>query len=154
VVLLSQSEVEPLMTHCGGYLYHPRRMMMKIAHVAIWTQDIEAQVAFWLRYFNGVAGEEYVSKNRPGFVSRFVKLAEGPTLEIMTVPGLLPGKPGEERIGWAHIALSLGSEARVDELAQRAKQDGILLAVPRRTGDGFYEAIIRDPDGNAIEITG
>ncbi|OMQ25347.1 VOC family protein [Serratia oryzae] len=127
---------------------------MKIAHVAIWTQDIEAQVAFWQRYFNGVAGEEYVSHNRPGFVSRFVRLADGPALEIMKVPGLLPGKQGEERIGWAHIALSLGSEARVDELALRAKQDGILQAAPRWTGDGFYEAIIRDPDGNAIEVTG
>ena len=127
---------------------------MKIAHVALWTQNIEAQVAFWQRYFNGVAREEYVSKNRPGFVSRFVSLASGPTLEIMAVPGLLPGKPGEEGIGWAHIAISLGSEALVDELAQRAKQDGILRAAPRYTGDGFYEAIIQDPDGNAIEITG
>lgn len=126
---------------------------MKIAHVAIWTQDIEAQVNFWSRYFNGVAGESYVSKNRPGFVSRFVQLASGPTLEIMNVPGLLPGAEGLERIGWAHIALSLGSEAQVDALAQQAQLEGILQAAPRRTGDGFYEAIIRDPDGNAIEIT-
>ncbi|VEI64826.1 Uncharacterised protein [Serratia fonticola] len=63
------------------------------------------------------------------------------------------GGKGEERVGWAHIALSLGSEALVDELAQLAKQEGILQAAPRWTGDGFYEAIIRDPDGNAIEIT-
>ncbi|HEE0241674.1 TPA: glyoxalase/bleomycin resistance/extradiol dioxygenase family protein, partial [Serratia marcescens] len=31
--------------------------------------------------------------------------------------------------------------------------EGILLSAPRWTGDGFYEAVIRDPDGNAIEIT-
>ena len=43
--------------------------MMKIAHVALWTRDIDAQLAFWQRYFNGEAGEEYVSRNRPGFVS-------------------------------------------------------------------------------------
>lgn len=126
---------------------------MKIAHVALWTQDIEAQVSFWQRYFNGVAGEKYVSKNRPGFVSRFVQLAAGPTLEIMSVAGLLPAGNGEERVGWAHIALSLGSQALVDQLAQRARQEGILLGAARWTGDGFYEAIIRDPDGNAIEIT-
>jgi len=71
----------------------------------------------------------------------------------MRVPGLLPVSMAEERIGWAHIALSLGSEALVDELAQRARQEGILQGEPRWTGDGFYEAIIRDPDGNAIEIT-
>lgn len=132
---------------------------MKIAHVALWTKDIDAQLAFWQRYFNGEAGEEYVSRNRPGFVSRFVSLAAGPSLEIMRVPTLLPAQAQaqaqeqEERVGWAHIALSLGDERQVDRLAQRAQQEGILLSAPRWTGDGFYEAVIRDPDGNAIEIT-
>ncbi|ANS41390.1 VOC family protein [Serratia inhibens] len=126
---------------------------MKIAHVALWTRDIDAQVAFWQCYFNGVAGEEYVSRNRPGFVSRFVSLACGPQLEIMRLPDLLPAEQTNERVGWAHIALSVGDEGQVDLLAQRARQEGILQAPPRWTGDGFYEAIIRDPDGNAIEIT-
>jgi lactoylglutathione lyase len=126
---------------------------MKIAHVALWTRDIDAQMAFWQRYFNGVAGEEYVSRNRPGFVSRFVSLADGPQLEIMRLPDLLPAEQANERVGWAHIALSVGGEGQVDMLAQRARQEGILQAPPRWTGDGFYEAIIRDPDGNTIEIT-
>jgi len=123
---------------------------MKIAHVALWTRDIDAQVTFWQRYFDG---EQYVSRNRPGFVSRFVSLAAGPTLEIMSLPDLLSAEQASERVGWAHIALSVGEESRVDQLAQRAQQEGILQAAPRWTGDGFYEAIIRDPDGNAIEIT-
>lgn len=72
---------------------------MKIAHVALWTCDIDAQLAFWQRYFNGEAGEEYVSRNRPGFVSRFVNLAAGPTLEIMRVPTLLRRR--RRRSGWA-----------------------------------------------------
>lgn len=126
---------------------------MKIAHVALWTRDIDAQVTFWQRYFDGVAGEQYVSRNRPGFVSRFVSLAAGPTLEIMSLPDLLSAEQASERVGWAHIALSVGEESRVDQLAQRAQQEGILQAAPRWTGDGFYEAIIRDSDGNAIEIT-
>ncbi|MHA0853305.1 VOC family protein, partial [Serratia nematodiphila] len=94
---------------------------MKIAHVALWTRDIDAQLAFWQRYFNGAAGEEYVSRNRPGFVSRFVSLAAGPSLEIMRVPTLLSAQEQEERVGWAHIALSLGDERQVDRLAQRAQ---------------------------------
>lgn len=110
-------------------------------------------MAFWQRYFNGVAGDLYVSRNRPGFVSRFVRLATGPTLEIMGLPELLPAEQANERVGWAHIALSVGDEGLVDRLAQCAQQEGILLAAPRQTGDGFYEAVIRDPDGNAIEIT-
>ncbi len=30
---------------------------------------------------------------------------------------------------------------------------GILLSPARMTGDGFYEAVISDPDGNPVEIT-
>lgn len=125
---------------------------MKIAHVALWTRDIDAQLAFWQRYFNGEAGEEYVSRNRPGFVSRFVSgggADAGDHARADAVAGAGAGGAG----GLAHIALSLGDERQVDRLAQRARQEGILLSAPRWTGDGFYEAVIRDPDGNAIEIT-
>ena len=68
------------------------------------------------------------------------------------MPTLLPAQAQEERVGWAHIALSLGMSGR--SIGWRsARQEGILLSAPRWTGDGFYEAVIRDPDGNAIEIT-
>jgi lactoylglutathione lyase len=29
----------------------------------------------------------------------------------------------------------------------------LLLGEPRRTGDGYYESVILDPEGNRIEIT-
>ncbi|HFK7186893.1 TPA: hypothetical protein ACG0BA_002541 [Serratia odorifera] len=37
-----------------------------------------------------MAGEQYVSQRRPGGVSRFIQLDEGPTLEVMWLPHLLP----------------------------------------------------------------
>jgi len=59
--------------------------------------------------------------------------------------------PGEAA-GWAHIAFSVGSAAAVDRLAQRFDTDGLLVSAPRTTGDGYYEAVIRAPDGTLIEI--
>jgi lactoylglutathione lyase len=29
-----------------------------------------------------------------------------------------------------------------------------LLSAPRMTGDGFFETVIADPDGNRIELVG
>jgi lactoylglutathione lyase len=62
--------------------------------------------------------------------------------------------PGAQRMGLTHIAISVGSEEQVDTLTQRLKADGFsILDVPRRTGDGYYESVALDPDGNRIEIT-
>ena len=127
---------------------------MKIAHVALWCRDLERAVAFWEKYFGAVAGAPYASARRPGFVSRFVRLAEGAELELMSAPWLEEGAPpAVERPGWAHVAISLGSEAAVDALAVRMESIGLLVSPPRRTGDGFYEAVIHDPEGNRVEIT-
>ncbi|HCR5088022.1 TPA: glyoxalase/bleomycin resistance/extradiol dioxygenase family protein, partial [Enterobacter hormaechei subsp. xiangfangensis] len=57
-----------------------------------------------------------------------------------------------EFVGWAHIAINVGSKAQVDSMAAQAS--GSLLSAPRMTGDGFYEAVIADPDGNRIELVG
>jgi lactoylglutathione lyase len=38
-------------------------------------------------------------------------------------------------------------------MAAQAAASGILISPARMTGDGFYEAVLKDPDGNLIEIT-
>jgi len=39
-------------------------------------------------------------------------------------------------------------------LAARLRAAGIELADgPRRTGDGYYECVVRDPEGNRVEVT-
>lgn len=125
---------------------------MKIVHVALWTRDLVAQQTFWREMFGGVSNMLYTSKNRPGFQSYFVSLPEGPTIELMTLPELGDGHRGQELTGWAHIAVNVGTKQDVDALADRAARQGILVSPPRTTGDGFYEAVIRDPDGNMIEL--
>lgn len=124
---------------------------MKLAHIALWTSDLEAAARFWRDYFEAGIGQRYESRNRPGFASRFATLP-GSDLRIELMEGPWVAPPPGEASGWAHVAFSVGSVAEVDRLAERFETDGLMVSAPRRTGDGFYEAVVRTPDGTLIEI--
>lgn len=124
---------------------------MNLAHIALWTTDIEQAAAFWATYFDAEIGDRYESRNRPGFASRFATLPKsGLRIELMQGPWVGPN--AAEASGWAHIAFSLGSRDEVEGLAERFEADGLLVSAPRQTGDGYYEAVVRAPDGTLIEI--
>ena len=128
---------------------------MRIDHVALWTTDLERCKQFYVSYFGAVAGAGYLNPVK-GFQSCFLSFGDGTCIEAMTTTTLFPIviEPGAQRMGLTHIAISLGSEQLVDELTQRLKNDGFpILDGPRRTGDGYYESVTLDPDGNRIEIT-
>jgi lactoylglutathione lyase len=126
---------------------------VRVEHVAIWTQDLERLRAFYERYFGARAGERYASGRRPGFVSYFLAFPRGGArLELMTMPdvGATAGRPA---VGYAHVAVAVGTRAEVEELAARMQSDGIaVVSAPRETGDGYFEAVVQDPDGNEVEI--
>jgi lactoylglutathione lyase len=125
----------------------------RLDHVAVWTRDLERLRAFYERYFAARAGVRYESATRPGFISYFLSFPEGGgRLELMTVADLgaasvIPA------VGYAHLAVGIGSRAAIDALAARLRSDGVrLLSGPRLTGDGYYEVVAEDPDGNLVEI--
>ena len=128
---------------------------MRIDHVALWTTDLDQCKQFYVSYFGAVAGTGYVNPAK-GFKSCFLSFADGARIEAMKTTTLSPVvvEPGAQRMGLTHIAISLGSEQLVDELTRRLKNNGFpILDGPRRTGDGYYESVTLDPDGNRIEIT-
>jgi lactoylglutathione lyase len=91
------------------------------------------------------AGERYENAAR-GFASYFLEFEGGARLELMQMRGASGS--------FAHVALSLGSEAAVDEATERLRAAGVEVAgEPRHTGDGYYESVVLDPDGNRIELT-
>ena len=79
--------------------------------------------------------------------------AAGARLEVMAAPDVgAPPADGDLR-GYAHLALAVGDRAAVDALAARLRAAGVPVeSGPRLTGDGYYEAVVRDPDGNRVEI--
>lgn len=126
---------------------------MRIEHVAVWTLDLERLVAFYVKHFGAAVGPKYAN-SRTGFESYFVSFGSGARVEVMRSPNVTAGESGQPQLGYAHFAISVGSEAEVDRLAERFRADGVpVVDGPRRTGDGYYESVILDPDGNRIEIT-
>lgn len=128
---------------------------MRIEHLAMWTADLDRLTNFYATYFGGIAGPRYVNAKN-GFESTFVAFENGARLELMKTTLLAPVaiEPGAQRMGLTHLAMSVGSPQRVDELTQRLKADGFdVLDGPRWTGDGYYESVALDPDGNRVEIT-
>lgn len=130
------------------------QLTMKIEHIAIWTENIEQLKEFYETYFGAVSGEKYVNREKR-FQSYFLTFHSGARLEIMQRPDIKSReKYYGEYYGYAHLAISVESEEEVNKLTGQLMQDGFkILDGPRRTGDGYYESVILDPDGNRIEIT-
>lgn len=128
---------------------------MQINHFALWVNDLERVKTFYERYFGAQANANYINE-RKQFQSYFLTFAGGPRLELMQRPDILPlgREAGQEFLGYAHLAMAVGSEAAVNELTARLVADGYQrIDGPRWTGDGYYESVVLDPEGNRIEIT-
>jgi len=129
---------------------------MTLEHVAIWTNNLEALKDYYIKYFQAVCNNKY-SNNKKGFESYFLSFESGARLEIMNMPGIpanLNDTVNAQHQGIIHLAFGVSSMEKVDAKAKELQQDGfIILSGPRTTGDGYYESVIADPEGNRIEIT-
>ena len=126
---------------------------MMIEHVAMYVRDLEKAKDFFVRELGGSANEGYHNKTT-GFRSCFISFDQGARLEIMSRPVMENLEKPLNRTGYAHIAFSVGSREKVDELTERLKNEGhSVVSGPRTTGDGYYESCIIDMEGNQIELT-
>ncbi|GAB2777395.1 VOC family protein [Rhabdobacter roseus] len=133
---------------------------MRIDHMALYTFQLEAMRAFYIKYFGATSNEKYLNP-RKGFASYFLSFGQegtpggGARLEIMQkeqVPAHGLGA-GAEYIGLTHLALAVGTRPEVDALTERLRADGYpVVGEPRTTGDGYYESVVLDPDGNRLEL--
>jgi lactoylglutathione lyase len=127
---------------------------MKIAHVALWVNDLERMVDFYCRFFNGTPGKIYHNPVK-NFESCFVSFESGISLELMHKTNQILSSLTEETVtGFHHLAFSVGTREGVDQLTLILSAEGYKVkSNPRVTGDGYYESVVSDPEGNTIEIT-
>lgn len=126
---------------------------MKIEHIAMYVNDPEAARDFFTSFLGGVSNSGYHNE-KTGFRSYFISFEDGARLEIMNKKDLNDYPKLPERTGYSHVAFSVGSKEKVDELTKKAEQAGYeVISGPRTTGDGYYESCILAVENNLIEIT-
>jgi len=128
---------------------------MRIEHMAIWTHKLERLKEFYETFFGASAGVKYVNPEKQ-FESYFLTFSSGARFELMQSPEVVDSSDslGFQRAGYAHVAFSVGSREQVAALTAYLSAAGYRVAsAPRPTGDGYYESVVLDPDGNRIEIT-
>ena len=126
---------------------------MKIEHMAMYVNDLETARDFFVKYLSGRSNDGYHNKTTD-FRSYFISFDDGARLELMNKPRLEDLDKPLNRTGYAHIAFSVGSKEKVDEMTALLKKDCYeVTSGPRTTGDGYYESCIVAFEGNQIEIT-
>jgi lactoylglutathione lyase len=129
------------------YFIIKKKIIYKIEHLAIYTSDIEVMKNFYVKVFNAKTGKLYINQKN-NFSSYFLLLGSGVRLELMHHSNSSPN------IGYGHFAVSVGSKNEVNNITEKIRQNGYeIFKEPRITGDGCYESVIVDPEGNKIEIT-
>lgn len=119
-----------------------------IHHIALWTKNLEDMKSFYTKNFDATASDKYVNTTR-NFSSYFIRFSAGCQLELMH-------QPDKENYSGpnGHFALSVGGKKSVNNYVRNLSEKGYkIVSQPRTTGDGYYEAVIEDIEGNLIEIT-
>ena len=128
---------------------------MKIDHVALFCQDLEAMRDFFITYFEATSNDLYHNQ-RTGLRTYILSFPNGDTrLELMQRPDVTSkAVPEHAHLGYIHLSLAVGSRMQVEALTLRLQAKGYhVLSGPRTTGDGYYESCVEGPEKILIEIT-
>lgn len=105
---------------------------------------------FYTRYFNGTSNENTLIPKR--FESYFISFESGATLELMSRIDVQNVPIEENRLGLTHLAFSFESQEAILSLTEQLRTKGYhIVGEPRISGDGYFESVVLDPDGNRIE---
>ena len=127
---------------------------MRIEHIAIWAEDLEKMRQFYSEFFHMECSDKYINAQK-GFSSYFLSFEHGARIEIMHRSDISKQIDQKDSThGLTHFAISVGSKDGVDQLTELIRSKGFrIFGEPRTTGDGYYESVVLDPEGNLVEIT-
>ena len=126
---------------------------MRIEHIALYVNDLENTKKFFMKYLGAKSNDGYHNQ-KTGFCSYFLTFEDGARIEIMNIPEMADLPKKLARTGYSHIAFSVGSIEKVDELTMKLEEAGYpVVSGPRTTGDGYYESCVVAIEENQIEIT-
>lgn len=125
-------------------------MSCSLTHIALHVADLDACIQFYQEY-----AELFVIHQRESHGKKVVWLADTPN-EPTFIIVVLPGGPGRNQAtnDFSHLGFALPHRDAVDQIAERARRDGILAWEPvdEPFPVGHYCGI-RDPDGNFVEFS-
>ena len=129
---------------------------MTLEHVAIWTNNLETLKNYYTRFFDAESNDKYTN-TKTNFQSYFLNFKLGARLEIMTMPNIPDNQNDtiqKQHLGIIHLSFSVDTMEEVDAKAKELQSNGYkILSSPRKTGNGYYEFEMFDPDNNRLEVT-
>jgi lactoylglutathione lyase len=132
------------------YFIIQKKIAYRISHIGLCVHDLEKMKQFYMDKFSAKADKKY-RNTKKNFTSYFLTFSSGARLELMHTPGFYKEEENNNRV---HLAISVGDNRSIDMLTEKLRKEGVkIVCEPRTTGDGFYESIVCDPEGNRIEIT-
>lgn len=125
---------------------------MKIEHVAVYVNNLEAERDFFVKYFKAETSEKYINF-RNDFSSYFLTFDDGSRLEIMNRTSMTDPAKTPYRSGFHHIAMEVGDRKNVDDMTKKLQKDGYTVVKgARETGDEQYASVVLDPENNEVEL--
>ncbi|MBD3259990.1 hypothetical protein GF371_05185 [Candidatus Woesearchaeota archaeon] len=120
---------------------------MKWMHVSITVTDLDKTEKFYEELFGFERAKELEKDDK---TVRWIKHRDL-WIEMIQFKKKLPEQPNKENdvLGYRHIALMIDN---LDEFYEKAKSIGAEISEPKLYPSGEKRCILRDPDGNLIEV--
>ena len=79
---------------------------MRIEHIAMYVNDLEASKDFFVKFFGALSNDKYHNP-KTGLQTYFLTFEDSSRLEIMTRPNMVSSEKSLTQAGYIHLAFSV-----------------------------------------------